>query len=148
MATHRIVANKGLIDKIVGDEVMALFIPGPSGPGYREDAITTALEIMHAVGYGKRGDVLLPIGIGVHAGRAWVGKVITAGASDVTALGDMVNTASRLQGAAEPGQIVVSEAMSEQLGPEFANAEQKSLTVKGKDDTVDVRVLNFGAVSD
>ena len=101
-ASHALLDHKAMIDKMVGDEVMALFIQGPTGADYRTQAVLGAVELMRGLGYG-RGEPTLPVGIGVHAGPAYVGKVGTSEVHDFTALGDTVNTAARLQAEAGPG---------------------------------------------
>ena len=139
-ATHALLAHKAMIDKMVGDEVMALFILGPSGPDYRRSAVRSAAELMRAMGYGK-GEPWLPIGIGVHAGPAYVGKVGTSDIHDFTALGDTVNTAARLQAEAQPGEVIISEELYADVASEFPDLERRSLKVKGKAEPVAVRVL-------
>ncbi len=140
-ATHALLAHQAMIDKMVGDEVMALFIPGPTGPGYRSAAVLSAVDLIRDMGYGK-GEPWLPIGIGVRAGPAYVGKVGTSEIHDFTALGDTVNTAARLQAEAQPGEVIISEALYADVASEFPDLEQRSLEVKGKAEPVAVRVLH------
>jgi adenylate cyclase len=97
-ATSVIVAHDGLVDKMIGDEVMALFVPGLSGKDYRKKAVHAAQALMHALGYDTGCEPSLPVGAAVHAGIAYVGNVGVGGITDFTALGDTVNTAARLQG--------------------------------------------------
>ena len=134
-------AHNAMIDKMVGDEVMALFIPGFSGPEYRSAPILAAEDITRAVGYGKEAEAWLPVGIGLHAGPAFVGKLGTEGITDFTAVEDTVNTAARLQSEASPGEIVLSETVYQGIADRYPDLEQKTLTVKGKDATVTVRVI-------
>ena len=140
-ASHALLDHQAMIDKMVGDEVMALFILGPTGPDYRKNAVLSAADMMRAMGYGK-GEPWLPIGIGVHAGPAYVGKVGTTDIHDFTALGDTVNTAARLQAEAQPGEVIISEALYADVASEFPDLEQRSLEVKGKAEPIAVRVLH------
>ena len=64
---------------------------------------------------------------------------------DFTALGDVVNTASRLQGQATPGQIVMSETVYETVADRYPGAEARSLELKGKSEPVAVRVIDLNA---
>ena len=59
-----------------------------------------ASDLLAAVGYGQDSDPWLPLGVGLDVGRAYVGNVGSGEVKDFTALGDVVNTAARLQSAA------------------------------------------------
>ena len=52
-ATEALTQHDAIVDKLIGDEVMALFIPGVCGPEYRRHAAEAALALLHAVGYGE-----------------------------------------------------------------------------------------------
>ena len=140
-ASHALLDHNAVIDKMVGDEVMALYIQGPTGPDYRSAAVLSAVDLIRAMGYGK-GEPWLPIGIGVHAGPAYVGKVGTSEINDFTALGDTVNTAARLQAEAQPGEIIIGEDLYADVASRFPDLERRSLEVKGKAEPIAVRVLN------
>ncbi len=140
-ASRALLDHKAMIDKMVGDEVMALFIPGPTGPDYRRDAVRSAADLMRKMGYGK-GEPWLPLGIGVHAGPAYVGKVGTSDIHDFTALGDTVNTAARLQAEAQPGEVIISEELYADVASRFPDLERRSLEVKDKAEPIAVRVLH------
>lgn len=142
-ATENIIAHNGIIDKMIGDEVMALFIPF-SGPDYRSAPVRVAEGIMRDIGYGSGGDPWLPLGIGIHAGTAYVGKVGTLDVNDFTAIGDTVNVAARLQAEAKAGDIVLSETVYGEVSDRYPDLEQVSISVRGKDDTVSVRTISSG----
>ena len=144
-----LLANEAMIDKMIGDEVMALFIPGFCGPDpkYRVAAVRAAVDLMRSAGYGGRGEPWLPLGIGVHAGPAYVGKVGSEGVYDFTALGDTVNSAARLQAQAGPGEIVLSEAVYQAVADRFPNLEQKTVSLRGRDETIMIRVLKPATLS-
>jgi adenylate cyclase len=143
VATDVLLAHDGLIDKLIGDEVMALFIPGIAGPEYRRRACDAALALLRAVGDGPGGEPWLPVGAGVHAGVAFVGNVGREGLLDFTALGDTVNTAARLQSFASPGQAVFSAEVCNSAPGLPAPLERKSVDVRGKAEPLDVCI--FGA---
>ena len=99
----------GIVDKFVGDGVVALFIPGFDGPQYAEHAIAAGRGLLAALRDPGSGLTQLPIGIGVHTGVAYVGAVGGGEQQlDFTALGDSVNTAARLSSVAGPGELLVS----------------------------------------
>jgi adenylate cyclase len=73
-ATEALIRCDAIIDKLIGDEVMAVFIPGICGPEYHRRAIEAALALLRAVGYGPSGPPWLEIGGAVHSGITYVGK--------------------------------------------------------------------------
>jgi adenylate cyclase len=142
-ATAVILRHDGLIDKLIGDEAMALFIPGVAGPDYRRRALDAATELLAAVGYGEPGGAWLPVGVGLNAGEAFVGNVGSA-VVDFTALGDAVNVAARLQGSAGPGQLVVSADLLERLDERLPCAERRQIDAHGRDEPVPVLIASYG----
>ena len=84
-------ANEGLVDKFVGDEVVALFFGGVTGPGHAAAGIAAAERLVERCG---RADATpmgpIPVGAGVHTGEAYVGTSGPVGQAvdDFTALGD------------------------------------------------------------
>jgi adenylate cyclase len=129
-----LVANDGIVDKFVGDEVMAIFIPALVQERHAARAIAAAREIMGAVDE-------LPIGIGIQTGNAFVGSVGEAPHTEMTALGDVVNTAARLASAAGAGEILVSREAADAAGLESGALEHRSLELKGKSTPTSVVVL-------
>jgi adenylate cyclase len=133
-ATKTLIAHDALIDKLIGDEVMALFVPGLCGPGYRQNACDAALELLRAV------DSWMPVGVGIHAGPAFVGNVGGEGVFDFTALGDTVNVGARLQSVAAAGELVVTEEVFAAVTLP-GTAEARAVELKGKPEPVTVRVV-------
>jgi adenylate cyclase len=127
----------GIVDKFVGDEVVALFIPGFAGPDHAADAIAAAEELLQET---AKMDANLTIGAGVHTGVAYVGNIGEGDALDFTAIGDPVNTAARLAAAAGPGEILVSGAAAKASGLETDELEGRTLTLRGKEEAVDAWV--------
>jgi adenylate cyclase len=145
IATGVLVAHDATIDKMIGDEVMALFIPGFTGPEYRQRSVEAGVALLRAVGYGTKAEPLLPLGVAVHAGPAYVGNVGGEDLIDFTALGDTVNTAARLQAQAGPGELLISEAVYPSVADRYPDLAAQSLTLRGKDDQLAVRVLRPAA---
>ncbi len=142
-ATHVLVQSDALIDKIMGDQVAGMYVPGFAGPNHAQVAINAAQAIMRATGHGSADGPWIPLGAGVHTGLAFVGSVGSAeGTSDITVLGDAANTAARLSTAAEVGQILVSETAVTSAGLASESLERQSLELKGKAEAVTVFVLN------
>lgn len=136
-ATDVFVAHDGLIDKLIGDEVMALFLPGLSGADYRRRAAQAAIALAGAVDD-------LPIGVAANAGVAFVGNVGSGTVLDFTALGDAVNTAARLQSEAAPGEVVLLADLYDLVAAEHPGATRKRVEVRGREESVDIAVLACG----
>jgi len=141
VSTEVLIRHDAIIDKLIGDEVMALFIPGFCGPEYRRRAAEASMALLKALGYGESAGPWLPLGVGVNSGVAYVGNVGSEGTVDFTALGDMVNSASRMQSNAATGEVVLSETVYSAVADEFPDAESRTLNLRGKEAPVAVRVL-------
>jgi adenylate cyclase len=100
-------------------------------------------KILHATGPAGPDAPWIPVGVGIHTGRAYVGAVGSPGGMvDITALGDTPNTAARLASNAGPGEILVSRAAYQAAGLEGQAAEQRSLQLKGRSQPVEVYLLH------
>lgn len=132
--------ERAIVDKMIGDEVMAFFVPA-----FQQDAAAAAMrgasKIIKAVGNGSGKEPWLPVGIGINFGRAYVGKVGTGQVNDFTALGDTVNTAARLQGHAKAGEVVVSESVYSFIDSDYPGVPVHDLDVRGKEETFGVHVI-------
>ncbi len=131
IATKAIFRHDGTLDKLVGDEVMAFFGAPLHWQDHPKRAVTTALEIMREVTALPEKD-RLAIGVGISTGEAFVGNVGGKDVTDYTVLGDTVNVAARLQGAAAPGEVLVAEETFAQVEQQFPNATRRELELKGK----------------
>jgi adenylate cyclase len=132
-------SRDGIVDKFVGDEVVALFIPGFAGGDHAADAIATARELLRETG-NLNGDPWVPVGAAVHTGVAFVGSVGEGDARDFTALGDPVNTTARLASEARAGEILVSSAAATAARLDTTGLELRTLELRGRDETVDAWV--------
>lgn len=137
--------NGGIIDKFLGDGVMALFIPVIAGENHAARAIAAGRAILAAVdrdGLGRKG---LMVGAGVHTGEAFVGVVGSDEKTDFTALGDTVNVAARLGGVAGAGELLVSRAAWDRAGLGTPPAERE-IPIAGRAGTL--TVVSTGAAVD
>lgn len=132
----------GTLDKFIGDAAMAFF----NAPNDQEDyifrAVCAAYEISknadylrnkYEMRYGKP----VTFGIGVNCGDAIVGNIGSLNRMDYTAIGDTVNTASRLEGHAKAGQILISEKVYHAVSNRINASYVGSLSLKGKTKTVE-----------
>ncbi|HET8566025.1 MAG TPA: adenylate/guanylate cyclase domain-containing protein [Solirubrobacterales bacterium] len=135
-SAERVLFPEAIIDKLIGDEVMALYLPIY---GSFEEAAPVMLrharELLQAVGYGEEEGPFAEVGIGLDYGEVFVGKVGQGSVNDFTAIGDVVNVASRLQGQAEGGEIVASARLVERLEG-APPGEPIELELKGKAEPV------------
>jgi adenylate cyclase len=146
ISTRILADHNAIIDKLVGDEVMALFIRGFAGDTYVEKMAASAEDLLRDIGFGK-GDPWLPVGIGLDFGRAFVGNVGTTGVKDFTALGDVVNTAARIQSHARPGQIVMTDRAFAVVADRYPQASKVDLELRGKSEPVSVRVIDLNPIA-
>ena len=138
IAAEVLIRHDGLIDKLIGDEVMGLFLAGLAGPDYRRKTARAAIDLAAATGE-------LPVGVAANAGVAFVGNVGSGTVLDFTALGDAVNVGARLQSFASPRQVVLSSDLYDLVAPAHPGARADVLRVKGRAKAVQVAVLDVAA---
>ena len=132
-----------IIDKYVGDEVVAIFIPALAQDAHAGRALAAATALLKATGHGDPGGPWLPVGAGIATGVAYVGAVGAGEHVEFTALGDIVNTAARLAGSAGAGEILVTVPALERSNIESAGLERRNLDLKGKSVGVEVAVVRL-----
>jgi len=132
LASAAILENGGLIDKYIGDAIMAVFgAPIPSRT-HAAQACAAALELrFHLAAAGRPAWATR---IGIHSGPMVVGNIGSPQRLDYTAIGDTVNLASRLEGANKlyGTSLLVSEAVVREAGDGFESRELDLLAVKGR----------------
>lgn len=144
LATGKAVDHAGgLVDKYMGDGVVAIFIPAfAAGREPARMAIEAAQVILSETGNADGANAWLPVGAGVNCGPAFVGVMgVDGGALDFTGVGDTVNTAARLGSEAAAGEILVSVPALERAGIDLGPLELRHLALKGKEELVDAAVL-------
>lgn len=151
-ATEAIGATGGALDKVMGDGIMAVW-GAPTAqplPTQARGAVEAGLDLILALERLKATwtpeEAGFSVRVGVHQAQAAVGNIGTRERWSWTALGAGVNLASRLEGAARPGTVLVSQAVWDQLGPDHladrAEADAPvALTLKGIRDPVPARQL-------
>ncbi|HEY7968844.1 MAG TPA: adenylate/guanylate cyclase domain-containing protein [Candidatus Limnocylindrales bacterium] len=139
-AAKAIDQSDGIIDKFLGDGIMALFIPVMSGPMHARRAVEAGEALLRAVVDPQLVAGGVRVGAGVQTGPAFVGTVGSDEKLDFTALGDTVNVAARLGSDAGAGELLVTTTAWRAAGRE-GNAERRELTVKGRAEPLEVVVL-------
>lgn len=146
LASDVLAQRDAVIDKLVGDQVMAIFVPGFAGKEYLTKMVAAGEALLRGVGYARGREPWLPLGVGLDHGMAFVGNVGEGDVKDFTAIGDVVNTAARLQAEARAGQMVISERLFRDVGAPYAQARPVELNLKGKSERVAARVVDFATV--
>lgn len=134
IAADAVLECGGTLDKFMGDAVMAIFNAPAEQPDHALRAARAALRLQHLIAAYHRmtaGEQQLRFRVGLHSGEAVVGNIGTAALRNYTAIGDAVNTAKRIQEAAETGQVLCSAAVARQLAP-AATEFVGELALKGK----------------
>jgi adenylate cyclase len=145
--SQAIIDENGIVDKFVGDEVVALFIPVYAGTDHARRAIRCARDLLRATGHGDATGPWLGLGIGVHTGVAFVGTVAVGGeVADFTALGDSVNAAARLASAARAGEVLVSDDAIANAGAATDHADSRDLELRGREATLPVHSLDLAGI--
>lgn len=127
----------GMLDKFIGDATMAIF----NAPNDQDDYVFKAVSaglLMQEKG-AKLGEELLneygksvSFGVGVHVGPAVVGNIGSEKRMDYTAIGDTVNTASRIEGKSQSGELLISEEVYTILKDRINAEFKEEMTLKGK----------------
>jgi adenylate cyclase len=136
---HAVEESGGHVDKFIGDGALALF----GLDGDEESAARQALAAARLIGKGVAGlnaslgselERPLRIAMGLHAGHAIVGEMGYGKATTLTAIGDSLNTASRLEGFAKEvdAEVVVSDDLMRLAGFAVPGAERQTVMVRGR----------------
>ena len=130
-----IVAHGGRVDKIVGDAIMALFGAPLAHEDDAERAVRAGLQMQRTLAeWSSQQRVPFRMRVGINSGEVLVGALRAGG--DYTAMGDVVNTASRLQTAAGPGEVLVGPT-THAATREVLRYESKGLIqTKGREESV------------
>ena len=126
-----IIAQKGLVDKFIGDCVMAVF----KGEYHLDRAIDACLSIRNKIAALPAAEGFTPkVSIGINSGEMISGNIGsgTLRRLDYTVIGDTVNTAQRLQTAAGPNQIVISESCYQKIKQSFSCNKIGEVSLKNK----------------
>jgi len=141
LVTDRILARGGVIDKYMGDSVMAYFGAPLPQRDHALRAVATAVDVQRAMALRQPApagpaapDVQL--GIGIHTGTVVVGNIGSDRRTDFTAIGDAVNVAQRLEKLARPGQILVSEAVQRRVRGAFRLRFEGERQLSGRQEPV------------
>lgn len=136
----------GILNKFIGDGILALFGAPLDLGGHERAAARAALRAMEAIeelnrGRAGAGQPPLRVGIGVNTGEVVAGCLGTQTRAEYSVIGHAVNLAARLEKAAAPGQILIGPATARALGEDFDSRAVAPLALKGISDAGEVREL-------
>jgi class 3 adenylate cyclase len=127
----------GMLDKFVGDQLMAVFGHLSDEKRGARDAVLAALKMQRAMknvqqALAEQDLPAFQIGIGINTGKAIIGSVGSTNRQDYTVIGDAVNTAARLEEQAGPGEIIIGERTYSHLPDSIQVKNRLSLRVKNR----------------
>lgn len=143
-----IFAHHGTLNKYIGDGLMALFGAPLGGEHDAANAVSAAVAMQRRIKEVNEQLVAknLPpvkLGIGINTGEATVGVIGAHQRSEYTAIGNTVNIASRIEGMAQPGQILVTAETAQELGEAFTLDAPQEVNVKNIDEPVQVYSVSY-----
>lgn len=137
--------HEGLLNKTIGDAVMAVFNFPMKRDDHARNAVLAAREIQK--NWRAKREILakahgltvneLGIGIGIHSGKVSFGE-FGRSHRDLTAIGTVVNTASRAQSVAEADQILVTQAVYQRAQSDLTGSHGKRFQLKGFEDPIEL----------
>jgi class 3 adenylate cyclase/membrane protein implicated in regulation of membrane protease activity len=139
-ANEILIRHDAFIDKYIGDAVMAIFNVPIQSKSYVRKALAAAVELQNNLQplreqFGRE----IRVRVGVATGFARVGRIGSRDRKDYTAIGDVVNLASRLEAIACPGEIVMDNNTYAQVADEFPDLPAEMAEIKGFKDAVRFR---------
>jgi adenylate cyclase len=132
--------HEGTLDKFLGDAILVVFGAPFDQPDHAERCVATALDMRRELERinEDRGGTPIRVRTAINSGRALTGDIGSPRRKEFTTLGDVVNTASRLEAnVAEPDQIVISETTRARLGSAFEVRSLGSVKIRGRESEVE-----------
>jgi adenylate cyclase len=137
-----LIEHNAMVNRLMGDQVIALFVPRFTGKDHAKVAVDAAQELLTVTGHGDSNGPWVPVGAGVHTGTAYVGAVGAAdGVTEIAVLGSAANLCARLSSKAGAGEILISEETVRSGDLNVEGLESRLLELKGVGQAVSVRVL-------
>ena len=146
--TNIILNNGGMVDKFMGDCIMAVFNAPIDMPNHAEMAVKSGIEIEEAINelkreYKERDLPDINVGTGINTGTCIVGNMGSESRFDYSVIGDAVNTASRIESNGIPGKVAISDSTFQSAGGEefIKYSEIREITVKGKSEPLKIYIV-------
>jgi adenylate cyclase len=150
--TEIIFAHGGTLDKYLGDGLMALFGAPTATPDDASNALNAAVAMQRRLlGINRElreeGLAEIGVGMGLHTGEAIVGYIGSDRRSEYTAIGDTVNTSSRLESNARGGEILISDATAQAAHSRYKLKPREPITVKNRQQPVNLWEVDWQRAS-
>jgi adenylate cyclase len=132
--------HEGTLDKFIGDAILAVFGAPFDQADHAERCVAAALDMrreLQRLNDSREGPPIR-IRTAINSGRALTGDIGSPKRKEFTTLGDVVNTASRLESSiAQPDQIVISESTRARIGPSFQLRSLGTVKVRGRESSLE-----------
>jgi adenylate cyclase len=139
-----LIEHNAMVNRLMGDQVIALFVPRFAGKDHAKVALHAAQELLKVTGHGDLNGPWVPVGAGIHTGTAYVGAVGAAdGVTEIAVLGSAANLCARLSSRAATGEILMSEESIKSGNLNVEGLESRSLELKGVSQPVSVKVMKL-----
>lgn len=137
-----LIAHNAMVNRLMGDQVIALFVPRFAGKEHAQVALHAAEELLRVTGHGNATEPWVPVGAGIHTGLAYVGSVGSAkGVNEIAVLGSAANMCARLASRAAAGEILISDESVKSGNLDVTGLESRLLELKGLGQPVSVKVI-------
>ncbi len=138
--------HNGMLDKFVGDQIMAVFGHISNEKSGARSAVKAALEMQKATAIlmkerAEKNFPVFDVGIGINTGRAILASVGSENRQDYTVIGDTVNIAARLEKYASGGEVVIGEGTSRHLPKKLPRSARHELQVKNRSEPLTCYIL-------
>ncbi len=138
-AVAAVLRHRGFVDRLLGGAIVAVWgVPLQSIGDDARGAVAAALEIQAVAASRNFGQLAsrLAIGAALHTGRVVAGTLGSGRRASYSVLGDTVTMAARLQAAAGPDEVIITEETRRHLGEDFAVEPRRAVRVKGRGEPV------------
>ncbi|MBK7661867.1 MAG: GAF domain-containing protein [Betaproteobacteria bacterium] len=143
--TQIIEAEGGLVDKFIGDGIMAVFTEASAGQNHAAAAVRAGVKMQRRLAK-MRGEepvcANLQMRVGVNTGDVVAGNIGSQTRMDYTVIGDNVNVASRIEGACKPDCVMVSATTWERVHGEFPGGMPAEIRVKNREEPVSTFLID------
>jgi adenylate cyclase len=147
-AAKVLIEHNALVNRLMGDQVIGLFVPRFAGSDHSAVAIESAVEILRATGHTDPQGPWVSVGVGVHTAMAYVGAVGSKeGVNEIAVLGNAANLTARLSSKAAGGEVLISEQAANSAKSTLPRLKQRRLKLRGFTKTISVQVMKVNARS-